>query len=231
MTRVIEFSFLTFWLMKLKKLTQLQILGLFLAFLAIAGLFYWFFVEGYLPGIFPFALAYATVGGVLFVLSVLIMGFLWQILTMALLIFGVLALYTRRRIYRRACLTLGMLACLAILFLPASIYFDPGPSLVVEPWGQQYRVVFAGPTVDPDYGDLLVFQCDRAGIFCRRVDSFYGHSTEADKLKLTYNSQHDRFIVSYGSLDTFRYVRSRDEELCSQEDANGWSESTCTLDW
>ena len=150
--------------MKLKKLTQLQILGLFLAFLAIAGLFYWFFVEGYLPGIFPFALAYATVGGVLFVLSVLIMGFLWQILTMALLILGVLALYTRRRIYRRACLTLGMLPCLAILFLPASIYFDPGPSLVVEPWGQQYRVVFAGPTVDPDYGDLLVFQRDRSGI-------------------------------------------------------------------
>ena len=213
-----------------KKLKPLQIVGLFLAFVAIAGLFYWFFVEGYLPGIFPFALAYATVTSVLFILLLFIAWYLWPILAMALLVLGVLALSTRRRIYRRACLTLGMLPCLAILFLPASIYFDPGSSLVVEPWGQQYRVVFAGPTIDPDYGDFLVLQCDRAGIFCRRVHSFYGHSTEADGLKLTYNSHRDRFIVSYGSLDTFRYVRSRDEELCSQEDTNGWSESTCILD-
>ncbi|MDY6939502.1 MAG: hypothetical protein SWY16_17865 [Cyanobacteriota bacterium] len=214
--------------MRLKQLTRLQILGLFLAFLAIAGLFYWAFVAGYLPGIFPFALAYITVAGVLMVLLYLVLGFLWPILLVTLVICGTLARYTRRRIYRRVCLGMAMLPCLAVALLPAWVYFEPGPSLVVEPWERQYRVVFVGPTIDPDYGDFAVFQCDRTGYFCRRIHSFYGHSTETDDLKLTYHPQRDRFTIGYGSLETFRYVRSRQEELCPEEETRDWP--ACTLD-
>lgn len=133
-------------------------------------------------------------------------------IAIAALICGLQLWFTRRRIYcQRLIGTLTLLLMLWILD-PAMTICKPMQSLMVASWGHFYRTAYQISDMDDDYGQGVVFQCDRSGIVCRKVYEFLTSGADIGAMMPTYDADADLFSLTY--YDRVIYMRSRQAELC-----------------
>jgi hypothetical protein len=202
-------------------------LGVGLAVLAGVGwLGHFPFLEGDWPGIYPLTVAYNRILGI--PAAVIFLGLLrlWPLVAIALFICSILAGLTRRRIYRQVLVGLILLPMMGIILFPAISTCVSGPSLTVEPWGQTYRTAYTSAIDDDTYGTLLLFQCDRTGLWCRAVHHLASDYTVTKALTLAYNAKIDQLSLSYDNgVTNVIYRRSQQKLLCAANHLN--SLDTC----
>lgn len=194
---------------------HLKILGLCsLAVLFAFGLLgYSAFTSGGLPGIYPLAALYSRLFSPLVSLMMLL-SFQWWVLLPAIgFSIGLLALYTRRRQLRTAFFALLVWPVLIVLLLPAMVGLSSGQRLAVEPWGRVYRTAYSSLWIDDNYGDVLLFGCDRTGNFCKRLYKHYSVAGAESTILITYDAEKDQ--LKLGGDGQFPYVRSQTEVICN----------------
>lgn len=201
--------------------TSFKQLGIgLLALLAISGWLGYATFLGGAPGIYPLAAWHSLILSPLISLAVLL-SFQWWMLLPTIALFVVLfSLYFRRRRLRRAFIALLLWPLLIVVLLPAMIGFFPGQRFAVEPWGQVYRTAYSSLWIDDNYGDVLLFKCDRTGILCGQVHKHPSVVGAADAIPMEYDADSD--LLRLGK-EPVMYVRSQTETLCSATNTNPYS--------
>lgn len=185
---------------------------LMLIALAIYGwLLYLPFLEGILPGIYPITAIYSTALGA--IEPFLLLGLVITLPMLAMIV--VLALLIRRRLLWRVARLLLAIALLPIVLLPTLITCKPGQSLAVDKWGMTYHTAYKTFLFDDNYGDALLFQCDRTGVFCYQVHRFYGAYGVETALRLTYSADSNQLSMATAAGTV--YIRSRQYAVCAFE--------------
>lgn len=192
-----------------------------LAVLAMSGwIGYLGFIYGRFPGIYPLATLHSLLLSPLVSLAVGLSLVWWILLPIILLCLSLFTLYVRRRRLRLAFTALLFWPLLIAVFLPAMVGFSPGQRLAIEPWQQVYRTVYSSLWIDDNYGDLLLFKCDRTGLFCQRVHKHYSFVGAVDEILMQYDAERDLFRLGD---EPVMYVRSRTKQLCSAPEADSYS--------
>jgi hypothetical protein len=103
---------------------------------------------------------------------------------------------------------------LLVALLPALIVgYAPKASQTIAPWGITYRTVYVALPLDDNYGELMLLRCRSLGL-CRQVYRSYTDIISAGEAVLAFNA--DANQVGLKLEGQWVYVRSPDEELCSQ---------------
>lgn len=175
-------------------------------------LFYRPFLHGHIPGIYPLAEIYGYVFGFVATALSLIVGYLSPLIAIAALICGCCLWFTRRRIYRRGLMGICALPLMLWILNPAMTICEPSQNLAVTSWGHFYRTAYQTSYMDDDYGQGVIFQCDRSGVVCRKVYEFLTSGADVGAMMPTYDADADLFSLIY--YDRVIYLRSQQAELC-----------------
>ena len=203
---------------------------LLLVLLTISGWIYSIFISGGLPGFYPLAIWYSRLISPLVSIAVLLSFQWWILLPVVALSLGSFLLYVRRRRIRLALTFLLLWPLLILAMLPAMEGLFAGQSLLVEPWNQMYRTAYSSLWLDDNYGDVLLFKCDRTGIFCQQVHEHYAFVGAEELTPMDYDADRDLF---YFGKNPVLYVRTEKEQLCSVDvNANSYlsEEDGCSVE-
>lgn len=201
--------------------THIKQLGIglliFLAILSWIG--YLSFIKGWVLGIYPLAVLYSGLLSPIVSLAVFLSFQWWVLLPGIVLCLSLFALYARRRWLRLAFFTLIVWPLLIVVLLPAMVGLSSGQRLVIEPWGQVYRTAYSSLWLDDNYGDVLLFKCDRSGTFCQQVHEHSSVVGAAEVIPMRYDAGRNLFRL--GS-EPVVYVRSREKQICSISNTNSY---------
>ena len=64
-----------------------------------------------------------------------------------------------------------------------------------------------------NYGNVLLFKCDRTGFLCKRVYKYYASAGEETRIPLTYDSAINQ--LKFGGEKSMLYRRSQTKTLCA----------------
>lgn len=105
-------------------------------------------------------------------------------------------------------------ALIFLLLLPALIVrYRSAAQLTVEPWHRTYHAAYVSP-LDDNYGALMLVQCGWLKL-CYQVYRIDIDISALEEARLYFNAETNQLGLKEG---LWRYVRSRDQELCRMED-------------
>jgi hypothetical protein len=196
--------------------------------LAVLGwLWYLPFVQGAVPGFHGLAWVYSKLLAIaLLILLVVIVVTGVGGLAVCLLLLLSLKLEWRQSA-RRGLAKVGLLLVAGLLLLVGLLpsfmtSYAPQAREDIAPWGVTYRTVYVALPLDDNYGDLMLLSCRSLGL-CHQVYRSYTDIMSAGTAALAFNAETNQ--VALNLQGQWVYVRSRDQELCSQSpqltDGNG----------
>lgn len=210
-----------------RKRLKLVKLGSLAAFFSLSWIGYSTFINGRLPGIYPLAVLHSWISTAL-LYALLLIFIYWQVALLMIPLSLVLLLIYRHQ-HRRSLnfagafsqimiVVVSVVVSIVVVVVPTVVLllmtkvFSPGQQLAVQPWNQVYRTAFSGLRIDDNNGDVLLFKCDRTGIFCRRIHNHYSALGSQNYLPLTYDAASDQ--LTFGTKHRFLYIRSKTKTLC-----------------
>lgn len=202
---------MTFTRLQLASLISLVALGL------ANWLGYGLFLGGR-SGLYPLAIWHSRLLSPLVSFLLLLLLWVGPWVAVAILVGFVLSWIARRPRLLRPLRWLLIWPLLCLILLPSMQSLTPGKELAVAPWGQVYHTAYRTLWIDDNYGEVLLYQCDRTGLLCRQIHTIAGFTGAAESLPLTYVPEKDRLIL--GTSEHAVYVRSQQTPLCARYSFN-----------
>ncbi|PZU96238.1 MAG: hypothetical protein DCF32_21870 [Leptolyngbya sp.] len=176
------------------------------------------FVGGAVPGVHGLAWVYSKLFAIalLTLLAVIVLVTVGG-LALCLLLLLSFSLNWRQSARRGAAKVVWLLITgilLLVALLPALIVgYAPKANQAIAPWGITYRTVYVAFPLDDNYGELMLLQCRSLGL-CHPVYRGYTDIVSAGEAALAFNAEANQ--VGLKLEGRWVYVRSPNEELCSQ---------------
>lgn len=185
---------------------------------ALGWLGYLPFVWGSVPGVHGLAWVYSKLLAIalLLLLAVIVVMGVGGLAVCLLLLLSLKLEW--RQSARRGLAKVGLLLIASVLLLVALLpafmaSYAPQASQNIAPWQVTYRTVYVSLPLDDNYGDLMLLSCRSPGL-CRQVYRGYTDIFSASEAALAFNAETNQ--VGLNLQGQWVYVRSRDQELCSE---------------
>ncbi|AKG21122.1 hypothetical protein [Calothrix sp. 336/3] len=181
-----------------------------------------FFLRGSLPGIYWFAV---TVNQLLAIpAAFLLIGFhvlVWIVIVIFL--YGIAKWYGTRRFPWRSLL----IPLIIFALVPAFSSTVPADSLTIQPWGKVYHIAYSSIGFDEYFKTLVLYECDRTGLYCWHTYDFGNITGAMGSFKITYNTESDRMSIGVSESEKSIYLRSRSQIICPQNDPDSSGQELC----